>query len=304
MTTGILHTLEPLTFDGLDPVAVISIETSGGQRQAERIYPYIDAVAHEPTGREPYRVRARLAFLNTWRQNMYPGVWAVWKQRFADRVSGELRHPDLGIFPAVIKSFSYTLDGRTPHGVIADVEFEETIEDVDAPTEFEFKTGGSAEIAEEVDDAMAVMGLSYPSGMGSAAEAVGKLASLPADLIGEISAKIDAVIGQVHQLQRSLESAVAAAESLPDAARDAIQNAVERVALETLLASLWDSLKQDKEKLEKAAKPVKTFTNDADSTLGNISFRLGADLPGLIQLNPALLATPTVPKGATVKYFA
>lgn len=304
MSKGVLHNLEPLVFDDLEPAAVISIETSGGQRQAERIFPYLDSAAHEPTGREPYRVRVRLAFLNTWRQNMYPGAWSSWRQRFQDRVSGKLRHPDIGILSAAMVSFSYVLDGRMPHGVIVDVEFVETIEDIDAPAEFEFKAGSSAEIAEEVDNAMAVMGLSYPSGMGSVAGAIARIAKIPAEAIGEVSAQIESTIGQVFQIQQAVEAAVASAATLPDQARDAVQNSVERIALDGLLASLWDSLKSDKAKIEKAAKPTKVHTVEADSTLGNISFKLGADLAGIIQLNPSLLAAPTVPKGTAVKYFA
>jgi prophage DNA circulation protein len=301
---GVVHNLEPLTFDGLEPVPVISIETSGGHRQAERVYPYVDAAAHEWTGREPYRVRGRLALVNTAKQNLFPGVWAALRKRFQDGTSGELRHPDIGVFQAALTSFSWALDGRTPHGIIVDVEFVETIADPDTPTEFEFNTGGSAEIAEQADNAMAAMGLSYPSGMGSLAQSVAAIASLPADLIGEVSAKIDATIGQIDQIQASIYSVVEAANALDDAARDAVQCSVDRITLERLLADLRWSLKQDKASLEKAARPVKTFVADADSTLATISFRLGANLAGLIQLNPSLLAVPLVPKGAAVKYFA
>lgn len=303
---GEVHKLEPLTFDGLEPVPVLSVGSTFGHRQAQRVYPYVDAAAHEWVGREPIKVRARIAFLNTAKLGLFPGVWAAYRQRLQDGKSGKLRHPEIGEFEAVITSFSYDLDGRQPHGLIADVEFEETILDAESPTEFTFESGSASDIAEVVDQCMAAMGLSYPSGMGAdtLVALVDKVTSLPADVVGELSAKLDSLVGTIDRIHAAVQAAVENANALEDAVRDEIQNSVERITLERMIWDFRFTVKTMKEKAEKTARPTKSLITETATTLASLSYQLGTDLGGLIQLNPALLKTPSVPKGSKVLYFS
>jgi hypothetical protein len=305
--TRIVHDLGPLTFDGLDPVAVIDIDTNFGTRLAEKVFPYIDASADEGTGRLPLRCTVTLFFSNVWKSGAFPGLFGTWFKRLQDGGKpGKLSHPLLGEFDAVVPDGSFRIAGTDNAGIRVQVSFKESIPDPETPTELTFESGSASDIAAVVDQCMAAMGLSYPSGMGAdtLVALVDKVTSLPADIVGEVGAKLDSLVGTIDRIHQAVAIAVENANALEDALRDEVQNSVERITLERMIWDFRFTVKAMKEKAEKTARATKSVITDAPTTLPSLSYQLGADLSGMIQLNPTLLKSPSVPKGTKVLYFA
>lgn len=300
----IIHDLPPVTFNGLS-APVREIQSDWSIRLAERAYPYTDAAAHDPTGRQPIRTTVTFAFINTIAENLYPGEWAKWRRMSFTGKIGKFQHPDIGQYDARIESVSVAISPASQSGIFPKFVFVESLAEVDQPTQFEFSAGDLTEIAAEVDDGAAALGLEYPDGMPepSFEEFVGGIVGQGAILEAQVSGKINSALGTLDRMQDRLDAKVR--ESYGDTldVKDAIAGSVERILLEQSIAALSWGLRELQTATLSRSRATKSVVTTADSTLATLSLSLSQDLGDLILLNPALLASPLVPKGTSVTVY-
>jgi hypothetical protein len=262
--------------------------------QAPRAYPLIDGKAHDWMGMDAIPIKARLFFLNTVQKNSFPALWEQWRDALFDGSSGDLDHPVLGPLRARVMAGSVSVNAKQTAGVIVDVSWEQTNDDLDTFTIFEGVTISVISAAQAATAACEALGIEYPDGEGdglSLFDAVNAIESAVFSATLSTTGLINKTTGKVEQM-------IEAAERLTDPQS--------WVAI-TNLQTVWTRLNDVKLKvIERAAgaRPTKTVVLVSDTALDAFATEKGNSMADIASLNPSALAKPIVPKGSALTYYA
>ena len=262
--------------------------------QARRGYPLVNGFAHDHMGLDSLPIKARLFFLNTVEKNAFPAGWELWRDALFDGSSGDLDHPVLGPLRARVMSGSVSVRAQQTAGVVVDVSWETTNDDIDDATFFEGATVSVISAAQAATAACEALGIEYPDGEGdglSLFDAVNAIESAVFSAQLSTSGLINKTTGKVEQM-------IEAAERLTDPQS--------WVAI-TNLQTVWTRLNDVKLKVvERAAgaRPTKTVVLMSDTALDAFATEKGNSMADIASLNPSALAKPIVPKGSTLTYYA
>ncbi len=295
----IISALPPLTWGGLlaPPYALVSFGHENAL--AERRVPYVDDAIHDNTGLMIAPMTARLMFLNTVEGGTtsgvrnFPDYWNVWQAK-CDGQARDLDHPIYGRMRARVKGVRGEIVATTRSGVVAEFTWVKTVED---PAILDF--GGDTSVdnvaaAQQVGAMAYEIGVFYPRG-GSAAPAVTDLYD---DVVGALSAVVGAVSATVARLTRIIgrvATMINQVRALDTAAHWPILDGLTR---------LWVGLSDAVASLIRAARPTRSRTITAPTTLDAFARDVGNSLADVMNLNISALRTPIVARGATLTYYA
>lgn len=285
---NVISGLPEFTFRGLQAIPCASVETDGGHTQVARPYPYVDVEGHDNTGRNARVFRVKLYFVNTVLPNAFPGFWNDWKDALADGSSGPCVHPLYGAMRARVLTDSTPLVATVRSGLVVDVTFTETRDD---PTDTLESAPIDLEIAADVaTEECSAVGIEYPTGEGdsSLTESIGAIEGAITSASMSVNGLVNQTLGKVNSMMDSVES-LTDPESFP--AYD---------ALATVYAGLLGIGKRIERLSPRATAKLVTQHNDS---LDAIATRVGNTDQDIMALNPALVRSPTVPKGTTVTYY-
>ena len=304
MSTRAIHDLPAVEWDGLRaPCSVV--ETSWENRLAQREYYAVPGASHDDTGRAPIEVTLTLHFHNTIEPDLYPSRWTKWRKALMSGEAKDIKHPDIGKFRARCKGGSYRIAAQEQSGVTVTCSFVESIKAADSPTKLVYSSSNAKAAAAAADQYISDLDLGYPDGMPepSLEESINGLTG-SVSLVGlELNGKVTALIGTVDRIKDNLRSQCELVQTAEAATRDAIAGVPERILLELQLDTLRWILTQTLENAAASARVVKSVVNSVDQSLASLSYELGADIIGMMDLNPGLLLKPLVPKGSKVAFY-
>jgi prophage DNA circulation protein len=289
LPANIIAGLPEMTFRGLDPVHCSLVDTDFGHDQAERPYPYVDVAGHDNTGRRSSVIAVRLYFVNTLgKPDVFPATWEDWRAALFDGSAGDLVHPLLGTIKARVMVGKAPLVATVRSGIVVDVTFTETRDDPTDAIEF---AGLSLEVlAERVAEECEALGIEYPTGEGDS-----DLFEDVAALEGAWASLSMSANGLVNQTLGKLDNVFGAMESLTDPTTWPAYDAV---------VSLYAGILQQARRAERLSpRPTAKVTLQNPDTLDAIAARYGNTDAEIMGLNPALVRSPSVPKGAVVTYY-
>jgi len=264
---------------------------SGSHSQAERRYPYIDAAGHDWTGRDPYQfAHVRLHFLNTIKPgDWYPAQWNSFREALENGDSGALEHPDLGTVRARVVSWEVALTAQNRGGIVVDVSFVETVDNLDERVVYLGPDVTPTAVAEAADDAMATLGVPYPDGTGSTS-----LLDGIKSIEGQLFSATLSVKGAINQMVGTVEGLIKTVNAIND-----------HVAylLYGHLITLWNALQQMGKSVVETQRATAVFRVVNDTTIDALGRELGNTVQELIGLNLSLVNRPNVPPGTNVRYY-
>ena len=292
------------------PVAEFAVDL----RQDQTIHKIVDKDgAHvEGTGRHPLQFTARVPFLNglssglaeTWglsnNWTLYPTVWRQFFQACADKSTGDLQHPELGVITCKCESARtrWAADVRT--GVWVDVTWIESDDSAIQLTEALQKESPIATVS-SVGAALDAY-LSDPTNLKAP-----ELPTFPTTF-GDFVNAIRGTIDQTTILQRSFAGRIDNLIYQATSIEDALDRSVNANALNWPVTQACEQMKSAayvlKATIGTKSKTVALYTVPKDSTLGQIAATLGADLGPLMALNVAFVGAGVVPGGSVVRYYA
>lgn len=297
----------PLTWRG-ETVPCSGLDTEFEHRLAERVYYRVDAAGHEPTGLQPVRTSATLHFLNTIDPSLYPGKWQTYRKLLTDGTPGDLKHPDLGRFFARVSRFRFRMSPQSSAGISVDVEWVQSLKDVETPVAFDDSKAGAKAAAQKADKALQALNIPYPDGMAENDffGAIQSVFDTGFSVMTELNGEVNKITGQIDEVQNSLDRVIGAAYSnaLSAAERDPIVNAVERWVLEDSLLQLRAILLQTVKDAAQGSRAVATHTTSRAVDAATLAAELSADLGSILSLNPSAASRPVIPKGTQIKYYA
>lgn len=253
----------------------------------------IDGDWHDHARRDSVKFRCKLYFINTLYGGgvvEFPDNYNKWQAAMLDGSPGPLRHPILGTVNARVESGDVNLVAQVTAGVIVSVNFTETRIDVTENTPFATPTVDIQALANQIGQDAGRFDIAFPSGI----------------LDRTLEDAVNSLLGDVHAAQLT-----ASGYALQIAGKvDRMIAAVERVAdprvmpLYTNLVTLWDILRKRGKQAERAvARSTARFITSESTTLDALADGTGNTVAELTELNPALIARPTVPQGALVTYY-
>ena len=284
----IIQGLPPLTWRGMTAY-IESAPVEFSHSQAERRYPYIDGAGHDWTGRDPVKIRVRLFFLETIDPGAFAKKWPKWRRALFDGSSGPLEHPVLGSFLARVEGGSIAFAAQTTAGVIVDVTFTETVDNVDKPNRFREPTPGGVTVAKAAQKAADAYGIPWPSQKldVSLEDAVKALTTSAWDTQVTFS-------GYANQIAGDIESMIVQAEALTDPkSYPAYDN----------LLHIWELSRDAANKAARDLRATGSRIVQNDTTLAAIAAAVGNTEQEIMQLNLRLLRSPIVPSGESVTYY-
>ncbi len=260
--------------------------------QAERKYPYIDVSGHDHTGRDSIQFTVKLYFINSVELDSFPQNWEAWLEALLDGKSGELVHPVLGSLRARVLDGSVDVRAGVRGGVIVDVTFVETRDDVDEGLAFDALSLSPEAVAEQADLDMGLVGVDFP--LSNALNATSCLDAYK-KIKGQIFSAQLSITGAMNRLAGAVTTIIDDIDALDDpSAYPARDN----------LVTFFNLLKQQEKKLAKAAaRSTGEATTSSATTLDAIAADTGNTLDEIMGLNVHLLRTPSVPAGATYRYY-
>ena len=300
-----IHDLPALTWKGARAY-VSEVRTSWSTRLPEFAFAYVDGEAHDDTGRKSLRVSAVLHFLNSIEAGLYPGKWNSFRPLLLSGGAGTLLHPEIGRFTARVSDVDYLTSPRSPAGVSVSVTWVESIKDARTPTKFQTKTTDAKQSAQKLDEAMAVLGIDYPDGMGSTTFAgfVSDILSIGTTYTNEAKALVNKTIGFADTIYEQIQIAAASVATASALVRDDVAGQPFRWLLEFSCDSLRVALGEHLKTLSEGARPIKTHITTHNTTLAAVSLLLDAEIGDLISLNPDLIGKPSIDRDTKVLYFA
>lgn len=259
--------------------------------QAERRYPYIDGAGHDWTGMDPIPMTARLYFVNTIEPNSFPDNWNKWQTALFDGSPDELVHPVLGRVFARVLDGSVEVVAHNRGGIVVEVSWTSTREDLDSGLVFETINVDAEATAAAVDASLADIGVSLPVTIPpttSILEAYKKVK-------GELFSASLSLTGPVNQLLGITAQLIDDVIALNDVkAWPAIAN----------LTAMFNALQQTIAKLaSSAARQTSTIKTQNDTTLDALADLVGNSFTDLLSLNLSLVDSPVVPRGSIVRFY-
>ena len=284
----IIHGLPPLTWRGMT-VLIESAPIEGSHSQVERPYPYIDGAGHDWTGRNALKCRVRMFFLETLDPGAFTKKWPRWRKAIFDGSSGPMEHPILGAFQARAEAWTIAFAAQTTAGIIVDVSFTETVDNVDKPNKFREPTPGGVAVAKAAQNAASLYGINWPSGkldlsLGDAVKALET-----AFWNAQITAS-----GYANQIAGDIESMIEAAEALTDPKAYPVYDN---------LLHTWELARDAAEKAKRDLRATASRTTQSDTTIAAFAADVGNTEQEVMQLNLALLRSPVIPSGTAVTFY-
>jgi prophage DNA circulation protein len=298
LPSNVVGALPELRWRNLSPVPCEHANYDFTHDQVERRYPYIDGASHDHTGRGPIKFSARLLFMNTAREGLYPDEWAIWRAALMDGSSGPLRHPELGKVRARVESASVALVASARAGVVVDVSWVESFEDPEnLPVARSLRVNLTA-AARAADSACSALGIPYPrigdstntSLLDDIKQLEGQAFSASLTALG----KANQIIGAVRQMEDQADklSRVVRGLDTPLSVWPSVYN------LHQVHYELTQFLRA-----KATSRPVATRTLAASSTLDAFARAVSNTVTEIVQLNPGALGRPTVPSGTVLSYY-
>ena len=271
------------------PCEIAPIDFSHGQ--AERRYPYVDAAGHDWTGRDPSKFNVRLFFLNTVQPKSFPELWEDWRTALEDGSSGDLNHPILGIVRARVLSWHVDLKAQATAGIVVDVVFTETRDDLDTDLKY---TPADVVLDAAVDAATTAassFGINYPDGKN-------KLSLLQAfgAIKGSIFSAALTVNGAINSVMGNVATMIDAVDALDDPMAWPAYD---------LLTQVYSGLSDLKAAADAvAARSVAIEVCASDTTLDGFATAKGNTTAEIMSLNLSALNSPIVPRGTALRYYS
>ncbi len=310
--TDVLSALRQIKWRGIAfPIA--NLKTDIQQNNVTHSMPDVDADRIESTGRKSITTSGRALFRNTgtvfepraYSEPLYPNVHAAFLSAMADRTTGDLIHPELGLLRCKPNGCTTNLTAEMRDGADVDCAWIETLDDDDLNV-----FGGVAEALSEMPaaaeelDAELVRLRNFGFVLRHLISANAPVSMRRIQTFSEMVAPLARAAGTLgatsKQLAGSASSLLAAVASTKRALTGARSSKTNRA---TEIA----------ERLEAATRQYVTggrrtllyIVPDAGTTtLGAVAARLGASADDLLRLNPRLAASARVVEGALVRYFA
>lgn len=288
---NVIAALAPMTWRGLEAPPYEAASFRGGHDYAIRMYPYIDAASHEYTGRKPFELGFKLYFLNSLRPKLFPDLYTEWEKLVIfDGTPGKLYHPVLGWMQAVCIDWFVAAEATSTSGVVVDVAFVETIEDLTAKSEPGMRDFGLVEVAAAADVQMEELSIEWPTG-----ERVDSLADLLKQIEGALFSARLTMQGMINQAIGLVGGIIESVSKIQDHAR---------WALDANLKQLSSGLKDLQSKADTLRRKTRTYLTPRAITLDEIATEVNNSLTDVIALNPTLLKYQKVPAKTSVLVYA
>jgi hypothetical protein len=275
----------------LEHLHYVTADVSFTHRQNPVPYPYINAVGHDYTGREPFQLPITLLFLNTVGKNNFPQKYNEWWPLLIDGQPGPLEHPLAGNFDAVVVGGSVRLNAGVTAGVSVEVTFEEHIDDPEQAQElFLVNVADLADLGATADAAASAVNVELPSQF--TALTLEDFAKLIKSAILEAQLTALGLINQAKALvDGMIQLVVDQNNNLAYAALDA-------------LTTFWAALDDTAQQLgANAARSQNAVVVTNDTSLDAFARDTGMTLEEAIELNPGAANTPGIPRGTVLRYY-
>lgn len=263
--------------------------------QSERRWPYVDGAGHDNTGRDAIQTTLRLYFVDTmlggkkWFSEEWPN-W--WPGPLLDGEARDFYHPLIGDFRARVLKGHIDFKAQTRSGIIVDISFTETVENPDELNILLPESVDPGEAAKAADEAAEEYDIPYPDGVPGG----GSLFDAWNSIKGQIGSMGMQIVGKITSFQSQVGSMIDDAHALNDGTLFPFTSSAER---------LWAALEDTKNSLSKpAARRTETLITNSETTLSALADEVGNTVSELMGLNLPLLRSPSVPKGATVVFYA
>jgi hypothetical protein len=289
----IIRDLPRLSWMGLPTPPYDTVSGDIRNELAPRRIPYVDGAVHDPTGREPYSMTARLLFVNglfnTTGVRLFPELWEQWRITF-DAGAGDFTHPILGRMRARVETAKPVLDAKMTGGIIVDVTWAETVEDPSLPSYLEVLQLDPGTLATSADAAAALYDVGVPDGFpyGGLSEAIDDVRGLSFSIDPTVIAIFDTIMGAAAFMMDLLNIGAFPA----------------RIAAYDILLAFWDSVRLMKQRIRSAGRPTKREVQKADTTLDQFARAHNNDLFEAMALNPGAIRSPIIRRGVTLMYYA
>ncbi len=260
------------------------------QDLAARRYPYVDGEGHDPTGRGPYVVRAKVVFSNTIDPTHFPTKCRDFHNALEKRGSDTLVHPILGQFEAVVATWGAEVNAQERGAIVLNVTWVEDLDDPAAPQVILLLGNVStAAYASAGGSAMTSLGLSVPSSLG-AATFFAAVTSLNSLTVGSLEYE-----RACKRIGGAADTVVIEANRLP--------NADAWVAVDIFEALAVNMLERVTESQAKRLRGTAQVTLTAPTSLDAFAVSVGNKLEEVLVLNASRITSPLVPKGASLTYY-
>ena len=261
----------------------------------------------ESTGRHPIQMSATIPFIvginagpnESWKSvPLYPTQWRAFFLACCDNTSGPLQHPELGLLTCKVERCHTVWSAERRGGVDVDaswLESDDTGGDLTAALATPSPLAGLTASAAAIDADLAAMA-STVTGMPTP--------YTPPFSLSAMVSQITAIAGSVTALQQGIAGSVASVvyqAQRVQASLDAASNSLNwplQLACSQTIESANNALAA-----APAGPPVQVYTTTADATIGALATAIPSDITSLLALNPALAASPVVPRGTQVRYI-
>jgi prophage DNA circulation protein len=232
-----------------------------------------------------------LHFLNTIKPgDWYPTKWNDFRAALEDGSAGDLDHPDLGSVRARVLTWDVALNAQNRGGVVVEVVWEETIDNLDERVVFLGPDISPKALAAGADSDMAKLGIAYPTG---------KPNTSLTDMINQIdglafSATLSAQ-GLINQAMGTVSGLIKTIDRLNDHTT---------WALHGNLVALWNALRAMAAEVVSVNRATRVIVTTAETTLDQIARDAGNTVDEIVGLNLSLVSSPSVPKGSRVTVYS
>ncbi len=283
------------------PVTVVKMSLA--HDLVEHKYWGLDGARVEATGLAPMRFTASIPFINgivpgrgeRW-SVLYPNGMREFLAAFADKKTGFFQHPEFGLIPCKPERLEFTLSGDHRGGMECEASWIETLEDDDVANLI-----GETPIQ---DIELAALDLdASDADLKALAPDLPEYKGTLADLARGIQAIADTATILEMTTMGKLDSLVYRAENIGDSV-DRAKSALTWQATNSLERIKAHALKLRENLLKDESRDIALYFVPGDTTLAGLLPQLaGAKLGDVIKLNPELMRSAIVPKGATVRYY-
>ncbi len=294
----------------------MNFEVELSQDHVEHKWPDRDGAHIEGVGRNPLVFTAKIPMRNgvkpgpneTFVQGtLYPKVYLKFLGACADRTSGFLRHPELGLVRVKCKSAKTHWDANKRDGVDIDVTWvESTDRSLTDIIDDASPTSAAKADAAALD---AAIGDYVAGAIGQAFVDSGPIIRPPkglpnvsfSNLMNTITGAFDSatlitkqIAGKIDEVGYRLDVLSASVDRLRNVQAWPVRQSIER---------LRSSLNKMRTTLLVATQPISIYTVQKDATLAAISAYIGSPISELINLNTGMFLGPVVRRGTFIRYY-
>jgi len=280
---------------------VSRFSTAIHQDHVQHKWPDRDGAHVEGTGRAPTQIRATALFRNgiapgkaeKWGV-LYPTGFREFLVACADRTSGTLQHPELGNITCKVETCDVQWDSGRRDGVDVDVswiESNDTTQDLAEALAQTSPIATTLQFAADLDEQIiqinpALKSTTEPSFLDSVRELQG--------VFDQATLLAKKTVGQIDRVLYRIDSLQSSILGIKDATTwPAIQS------IERLRASLFGV----KKTLLVATKDIRFYIARDNTTFSMLATTLQAKVQDLINLNPSLTNSVSIPRGTPVRYY-